>query len=166
MVDLSQKNDAQIDQLIANYEKYDARDKPLYQELLEERARRGEKRTSLRIDRSLEALMSAAQKGTCISYGDLAKASGVEWSKARHRMNGSGGHLDQLLDVCHARGLPLLTAICVNKSNIEKGELDPNALTGFVVGARRLGYPVTDEAAFHRAARDQCFEWGRSQAAE
>jgi hypothetical protein len=32
----------------------------------------------------------------------------VEWSQARHRMSGANGHLDLLLDVCHARGLPIL----------------------------------------------------------
>ncbi len=137
MTDFSEKSDAQIEQWIKNHEAKNATNHSLYHELLAERARRGEARSNLMIDRSLEALKKAAIDGRCISYGELAKASGVEWSKAGHRMNGPGGHLDQLLDVCHLRGLPLLTAICVNKSNVEKGELDPGALRACL----RRGFP-------------------------
>lgn len=160
MTDFSQKTDVQIDNWISNHEAKQATDRPLYQELLEERARRGEARSSLLIEKSLEELKQAAIDGRCVSYGELAKASGVEWGMARHRMNGTGGHLDQLLDVCHVRSLPLLTAICVNKTNVETGELEASALSGFAQGARRLGYEVANEADFHHAKRDECWEWG------
>jgi hypothetical protein len=164
VTDFSRKNDLQIKQWIENHEVKKAFSAPLYRELLDERARREESKSRLSVDRSLQILQEAARLGQCTSYGDLAKASGVEWSKARLRMNGAGGHLDQLLDVCHVRALPLLTAICVNKSNVESGELDQNALTGFAVGARRLGYSFTDEIGFHRAKRDECWAWGRGNA--
>ena len=117
----------------------------------------------MNFDLSIDVLRKAAIEGRCTSYGELAKASGVEWGKARLRMNGVGGHLDQLLDICHVRNLPLLTAICVNKDNVETGELDPKALKGFALGARRLGITVTDETAFHQAKKDECWEWGSKQ---
>ena len=98
---------------IANHERLRKTDAPLYRALVEERARRfGD---LLKPDVSIRRLTDAAKEGRFTTYGALAEANGVPWSKARHPMNGNGGHLDQLLDICHARGLPLLTAICVNK---------------------------------------------------
>lgn len=94
----------------------------------------------LDFDRSIDLLKKAAIDQTCTTYGALAAASGVEWSKARHRLNGPTGHLDRLLDICHFSSLPLLTAICVNQGNVADGELGEDALAGFVAGARRLGH--------------------------
>ena len=73
-----------------------------------------------------------------------------------------GGHLDRLLDICHARGLPLLTAICVNQEGLRDGRLSPEALAGFVKGVRRLGYQaLTSEAeTFLRKCQQECLEWG------
>jgi len=76
-------------------------------------------------------------------------------------MNGASGHLDVLLDVCHARRLPLLTAICVNQQGLRTGELEPHSLDGFAKGARRLGYPVTDPHAFLKERQRECFDWGK-----
>ena len=165
MTDFSVKSDAQIDQWIKNHEAKKAFDAPLYRRLLEERARRTQERTSLNIAISLNILRTAAIQQVCTTYGDLAKGSGVDWSQARHKMNGPGGHLDRLLDVCFARGLPVLPALCVNKAGVEKGELEETALSGFVEGARRLGIIVTDAAAFHHACRDECWLGGKSEAA-
>lgn len=163
MIDLLTKTDAQIDNLIRNHEEKDARDRPLYPALLEERARRSQARSSLSFDKSMDLLRRAAMERRCVSYGDLADASDVPWREARHKMNGARGHLDMLLDICHANGLPLLSAICVNKGNLVSGELDPSALAGFVQGARRLGFQVTDELAFHHACRDACWKWSEAQ---
>jgi len=164
-VDLSKKTDADLDQWISNHER-----KPggvalsLYGQLLEERARRTQAKQHLNLEHSMEHLKQTAIQQVCTTYGDLAKASGVEWSKARHQMNGRGGHLERLLELCHARGLPLLTSICVNQNSVADGELGGDALSGFVSGARRLGRSVTDERAFHHKCRDECWQWGRQQA--
>jgi len=80
-------------------------------------------------------------------------------------MNGKHGHLDRLLEICHARQLPLLTAICVNQSSLQEGELEQNALSGFAEGARRIGRKFSDELAFHHACREECWDWGRIQSA-
>lgn len=163
MTDFSSKTDAEIEQWIANYEKGGQTEAARYYELLEERGRRSGKRQGLDLERSLSALKQAAISGICITYGDLAKASGVEWSKARHQMNGKHGHLDRLLELCHARQLPLLTAICVNQSGLRDGELEENALSGFAEGARRIGRTFADELAFHHACREECWTWGQTQ---
>ena len=80
---------------------------------------------------------------------------------ARHQMNGVNGHLDRLLDLCHARHLPLLTAFCVNQAGVSTGELGEDPLAGFVTGARRLGLLVTNARAFHHKHRDDCWAWAR-----
>lgn len=165
MTDFSAKSDAQIDQWIKNHELKKATNLPLYAELLEERAKRGQEKSSLNVNKSIALLRTAATQQRCVSYGDLAKESGVDWNKARHRMNGPAGHLDQLLDVCHARRLPMLPALCVNQSGLKTGELEDNALKGFADGARRLGFAVHDERHFHHERRDECWAWGKSAGA-
>jgi hypothetical protein len=161
-LDLTMKTDDQINALIKNHEDKNARDRPLYPLLLAQRARRMQAKCPLNFDKSMALLRDAAVKQVCVSYGQIAEASGVQWSVARHQMNGPKGHLDGLLDLCHCHGLPMLPAICVNKTNIRTGELDPTALTGFTDGARRLGHSISDPKAYHRARQEECFEWGRA----
>jgi hypothetical protein len=164
-MELDTKSDDELDQWIANHESRDGGTaRPLYRQLLEERARRAQLTQKLNLEKSLDCLKDAARRGVCVAYGDLASASGVEWSQAHHQMNGSSGHLERLLDLCHARGLPLLTAICVNQAGVSTGELGDSALAGFTAGARRLGFPITDPRAFHHRSRDSCWDWGRSPA--
>ena len=161
-MELGSKSDQELEQWIQNHEgQTGGTAKPLYGALLEERARRAQAKQPLNLEQSLNHLKDAAGKGRCTTYGDLAKASGIIWSQARHQMNGHGGHLDRLLDLCHARKLPLLTAICVNQTGLADGELEETALAGFVAGARRLGFLVTNERAFHHHCRDECWNWGR-----
>ena len=163
MIDLSSKSDAEVGQWIANHEAKAATAAPLYFALLEERARRTQAKTNLDADKSLTCLIGAAREQVCTTYGSLASASGVEWPKARRAMSGTGGHLDRLLDICHARRLPMLTALCVNQGGVKSGELEPSALKGFCAGARRLGLSVVDEVAFHHEQRDACWQWGATQ---
>jgi len=163
-MDLSRKSPAEIDTWISNHEREGQTSAPLYLALLEERARRAQSSQKLNFERSLDLLKQAAVEQQCTTYGALAAASGVEWSQARHQMNGTHGHLDRLLDICHARSLPLLTAICVNQNGVATGELGKDALGGFVNGAKRLGISVIDPVAFHHQCREECFAWGRDQA--
>ena len=160
IVDLTEKTELELTNWLRNHEKAGVTTTPLYFALLEERARRSQGTHKLDFTRSLEHLTQAAVGGVCTSYGALAAANGVEWSKARHQMNGPNGHLDRLLDLCHARSLPLLTAICVNQGNLADGELGEEALAGFVAGARRLGIVVEDPLEFHRHHRRECWAWG------
>lgn len=162
-MDLTQKTDKQIDVWITNHEDKSATNAPLYRSLLEERVRRTQAKHKLDFGKSLALLKQAAIEQRCTSYGDLAKASGVDWSQARHQMNGPNGHLDRLLDICHAQSLPVLTAICVNQNHLEDGELGDEALTGFISGVQRLGFAVTDARAFHHECRNKCWQWGRDQ---
>lgn len=160
---LVSKSDPQIETWIRNHESQGLTAAPLYIRLLEERARRSQEKQLLNIETSLEHLKLAAIEQRCTTYGLLAKASNVEWSKARHQMNGANGHLDRLLDICYARNLPMLPAICVNQSGLADCELEDTALAGFATGAQRLGIRVLDAREFHHKCRDECWEWGKTQ---
>ncbi|MBP8232865.1 MAG: hypothetical protein KAY22_11220 [Rhizorhabdus sp.] len=164
MTNVETKTDAEIDSWIRNYESKGGTSAPFYGALLEERARRSQAKHKLDFNRSLEHLKRAAIGQVCTTYGALAAASNVAWSQARHQMNGPNGHLDRLLDICHARGLPMLTALCVNHDGVADGELGEGALTGFAAGARRLGLAVGDARMFHHQMRDECWLWGKSHA--
>lgn len=135
---------------------------PLFQKLLERQAELTGK--GLNVERSIAHLSAAARNGKFTTYGEVATASEVPWNLARYAMNGAGGHLDQLLDICHVRGLPMLTSICVNQANVTSGDLGPESLAGFIAGVRRLGFKVLDSEAkgFLEAKQLECFEWGRT----
>lgn len=157
------KTDAEIESWAGKYEKAGKTDHPDYAVILAERTRRRQGKQKLSFELSLDHLKMRAVEGKFTSYGDLAGASGVEWGQARHQMNGPKGHLDTLLDVCRTQGLPLLTAICVNRENLETGKLGEDALSGFADGARRLGMTVGDAEEFHARCVEECFEWGKQQ---
>jgi len=160
-MNLTAKTDKDLDQWIGSYEREHQTALPLYFELLEERARRSQVSQRLNLDRTLEHLKDAAVRQVCTTYGNVAKASGVAWTQARRQMDGANGHLNRVSDLCHARRLPFLTALCVNQRDVEAGELKGEALAGFVACAKRLGFFITDEQAFHRQQRDLCWVWGR-----
>jgi hypothetical protein len=161
---LLDKTDAQIESWARKYEEAGKTEHPDYARLSAERTKRRQKKQKLSFERSLEHLKSCAIEGRFTSYGELAKASEVEWGQARHQLNGPKGHLDTLLDECRIKNLPLLTAICVNQENLQTGKLGEDALSGFADGARRLGIAVGDADEFHARCVAECFEWGRTQA--
>lgn len=160
-MDLSKQTDQQIDNLINNHIRHDKTAAPLFRELLEERVRRGQEKHLLNFQKSMLILIQTATDQTCLSYGQLAKASNVEWSKARYQMNGANGHLDKLLELCHARGYPLLTALVVNQKGLNDGELEQTALKGFCEAANRLKIPIVNELEFHHQQRDASWRWGK-----
>lgn len=159
MVDLSRKTDDEIDTWIANHERNGETQTELYRRLIEERnSRHGH---GLAITVSVNAIVDAAKQGRFISYGEIAEANQVPWTKARHRMNGKHGHLDDLLAHCHANGLPLLTAIVVQKGKLNSGEMDDFTLDGFIEGVRRLGIAVTEPRDFLETCQRDCFVWAQ-----
>lgn len=160
-IDLATKDDDQIDLLASRYESQGLTTDPFYRLILQERAKR--QSMSLKIDVSLRHLIASARAERFTTYGELANANGVPWSQARVHMRGSRNHLDRLLDICHVRGYPLLTAICVNQEGQTTGELGEEALRGFIAGAKRLGRVVTDEKGFLRDCQRECFTWAKTQ---
>jgi hypothetical protein len=160
-IDLATKDDGQIDLLASRYETRGLTNDPFYKQILEERSKRQSNR--LKIDVSLQHLIETARAEGFTTYGDIARANDVPWTQARPYMRGPHNHLDRLLDICHVRGYPLLTSICVNQEGQATGELGEDALRGFIAGARRLGRPITDEKEFLRDCQRECFEWAKTQ---
>jgi hypothetical protein len=160
-MDLTLKSDAEIDTWVSNHERLKKTDTDLYRSLVAEKGRRHGR--GLSIDVSMQAMMHAAKNGDFISYGEIAEANGIAWTKARHLMNGKHGHLDNLLAHCHANGLPLFTAIVVQKGKLETVDMDDFTLAGFVEGAERIGRSVTNAREFLRLCQEECFAWSEAK---
>ncbi|WP_367160168.1 hypothetical protein ABUE34_00810 [Kozakia baliensis] len=161
--DFSVRTDAEIKQWIENYERAGKAADPKYGLLIDELSRRQVGKHKLDINKSIEHLKTCAMRQEFTTYGALAAASGVAWSKARMHMNGARGHLDMLLSYCHSHDLPYLPAICVNQKMKEVGELEDSALDGFIKGMARLHVRVDDPKAFHKECCDECWKWGARQ---
>ncbi|MCA0199874.1 MAG: hypothetical protein LCH56_03425 [Proteobacteria bacterium] len=133
---------------------------PKYARLLAERARRTG--AGLDVEVTLRRLQEAARCREFVTYGEVAEANRMSWKQARHRMNGDGGHLDQIVDICHARGLPHFTSLCVNQAGRSDGTLADTALSGFIKALRRTGRDILDEEmeAALKSEQAACFAWG------
>lgn len=146
--------DDELDNLIANYKGIGKTDDPYYLELIAEHDRR--KGRGLVFDTTMRAVLAAAREGRFISYGQLSDASGVEWSKVRYAMN---RHLQGLIEFCHHKGWPLISAIVVTQDNLETGAMDERTLNGFVSGCKTVGYVIADPESFLREQQEKVFKW-------
>ena len=93
-------------------------------------------------------------------YRELADANGADWSQVRYAI---GGHLWKLAEYGQLKERLLLSAIVVNKPNVETGKMEPDTLKGFIGAARELGYPITDEQAFLKEQQARVFAWARRE---
>jgi hypothetical protein len=161
MIDVGKLTRIQLDNLIANHRRKGATDAPLYLEALEERQRRVGK--GLNFEKSFRVIRQAASEGRFLSYKELADTSGVDWGQAHYAI---GKHLWDLVEYAHRKGWPMLSAIVVNKQNVDSGRMEPETLKGFIAAARELGHMITDEEAFLREQQARVFAWARNEPAE
>ena len=98
-------------------------------------------------------------KDVFVTYGDLAAASSVEWRKARLPLP---HQLGRLVYVAHERGWPLLSAIVVNRGQVDTGALEGESLAGFPAAAQMVGLKVEDPQAFLREQQKAVFEWAKT----
>ncbi|WP_281825791.1 hypothetical protein [Jannaschia rubra] len=147
---VSEMSDNQLDAEIANHERLGETRRPRYDDLLEARGRR----SGLDFETSLALIARAAAEGRYLSYGEVADENGADWNAIRHAMN---AHLGDLVRWAHLRGLPMVSAIVVNKRHIGTGDMDPSTLKGFSVAARQLGYDFDDADAFLRDQQSAVF---------
>lgn len=148
-------SDKDIKTLIKNYQLRRETARPYYQELIVEANRRtcGD----LNIEKSIAVITDAARRGSYITYGDVAKASGCDWRKVRHPMN---QHLQRVIEYCHARNMPLLSSIVVNQKALGSGGMQATALSGFVRGFEEAtGNKISDPAAFLSEEQARVFSW-------
>ncbi|MCP5299077.1 MAG: AAA family ATPase [Chromatiaceae bacterium] len=94
-----------------------------------------------------------------MSYGDIAAANDAPWQKVRRLVP---NHLGSLVVLAHERGWPMLSAIVVNKQNLDSGEISGNALDGFLGAAEMIGEHVGNPANFVREQQRQVFEWAKT----
>ncbi len=57
----------------------------------------------------------------------------------------------------------MLSAIVVNKQNVNTGKMEAETLKGFIDAARALGYLINDEKCFLKEQQQCVFEWAREQ---
>lgn len=157
-IDLTAKTDQELTNLIDNHQRKNVLRAPLYLEALAERERR--RKNGLEFDKSRKIILQAAREGRCVSYKQLADASGAEWNKVHYAMN---EHLWALVSWAHGHGYPMLSAIVVNQENVENKEMKPETLKGFVTAAQQLHRTDigTDHEAFLRAEQERVFEFAR-----
>lgn len=114
---------------------------------------------SLDINKTYGAILAAAREGRFVTYGELAAASGVAWKNAHRPLP---QQLGRLVEIAHARGWPLLSAIVVNKDQVATGALEGDALKGFLAAAEMVGRQVDDPQAFVRAEQKAIFDWAKA----
>ena len=153
-IDVTNLSDDELKNLIANHRRLKATTASVYLEALREfQIRKGK---GLEFDKSFRIIKAAAKKRLFFSYKDLADASGADWNQVHYSIP---GHLWDLVEFAYRNGWPMLSAIVVNKPNVESGTMEPETLRGFVGAARELGYSITDEQGFLREQQARVFEW-------
>ena len=152
--DFSEIDTDNLKDMILRHEKQGVTNTARYRAAVEEVARRQSK--ALNPELTLSHLMQCARENRFTSYKKVAEANGGEWTKVHWQI---APHLDSILQVCHARGLPLFTSICVTTKEVETGELEGTSLAGFIKGVKRLGYSVVDEQKFLKESQEACFKW-------
>lgn len=152
---VDEMSDASLNAEIDNHERHWTRltepQKARYVDLITAR----NARAGYRLEVSRQVIETAARDRRFVSYKDIADANGVEWSKGRHKII---AHLADLIAFGHAKGLPVLSAIVVNKEHLATGAMNDETLAGFVKAVEKLGYTVRDPRAFLRAEQDRLFD--------
>jgi 5-methylcytosine-specific restriction protein B len=158
MIDVTKLDDQGLKNLMENHRRLGRTEEPAYGAAAREwNARHG---GGLNLETSLAYLRQAARERRFVSYGELAEANGASWDKVRYPMN---AHLWALVEHANHRGWPMLSAMIVNKSHRETGEMEPETLAGFTAAAEALRYEVADPVAFLRSQQELCFQWGQEQ---
>jgi hypothetical protein len=151
---LSALKTADLKLLIQRHEDRGATDRPLYSDAKKELSRRSS--GQLNVQTTLDHLLKCAKNKAFTTYGAVAEANGVEWRIARRPMP---HHLEQILEECFARGWPLLSALCVNATEVKTGELSGQSLDGFIAGTERVTKTKIDSPRmFLKKTQRDCFD--------
>lgn len=139
--------------LVANHERLGRTDAPTYAEAKAEIERRASR--TLDVHTTRQAILRSARKRDFLTYGDIARENGVQWTKAYRPI---AQHLDEVMRIASLQGEPLITSIVVNEAGRRTGILDDNSLRGFIEGAERLGIQVSNSQAFLREQQRLTFD--------
>lgn len=121
-IDVTQLTTERLKNLIKNYRDGHATNLAKFSEaVIELEARIGK---GLNFEKSKAVIRLAASQRRFLSYKDLADESCADWSKVRYEV---GAHLWRLISDAHDRNAPMLSAIVVNKPNVQTGRMEPEA---------------------------------------
>ena len=152
-INMASKSPDELKTLIANHERIGKTDTERYHQAVAELATRNS--GELTLEKTVAAITAAAKRGVFISYKDVADASGAAANRVQFRM---AKHLLEVSRHAHRLGLPMISAIVVNKPHVVDGKMDPKALAAFCACARGLDIEVgDDEAAFLQAQQRAVF---------
>ncbi len=142
-INMASKSPDELKTLIANHERLGKTDAERYLQAVAELATRNS--GELTLEKTVAAITAAAKRGIYISYKDVADANGAAANRVQFRI---AKHLLDVSRHAHRLGLPMISAIVVNKLHVTDGKMEPKTLAGFCDCARKLDIEVGDEAAF------------------
>jgi hypothetical protein len=153
-------NDAQLQNTIDNYRRWNMTHVLLFADMpAEQEMRRGKELT---FATSLALVQQASKDRRFICCKDLADGSGADWSKVHYQI---GGHLFRLDEYSYLRHGIMISAIVVPKEHIATGKMTPSMIKGFAYAVEHL-LPKDeincfhrDPEAFYREQQPKVFDW-------
>ena len=159
IMDVAAKSDAELENIAANHKRRRMPNADLCMRARGELERRHGH--GLTFEKSFDLIMAVAREERCISYKNLADASGAMWSKVHYSI---GNHLYRLVDYGRSLGWPMLSAIVVNAGRVEQGGMEPGALKGFITLASELGlFKGGDEIALLKQQQQAVFAYAKEK---
>ncbi len=152
-INMASKSPDELKTLIANHERIGKTDTERYRLAVAELATRNS--GELTLEKTLAVITAAAKRGNFISYKDVADGNGAAANRVQFRI---AKHLLEVSRHAHSKGLPMISAIVVNKLHVTDGKMEPKTLAGFCACARALDLEVGDEAAFLQTQQRAVFQ--------
>ena len=154
------KSKAELDNLLANYDRRGQTSSSVYLDALA--MRETMYAGMLTFDATVEAIRKAALDRRYISYEDVAEASGSTIQKARMQLP---AHLARVMRYVLCKGWPLITSIVVTKPHVATGTMEGSALESFLKACalHGQGVPSEDVAGFVRGEQEKTFAWAQEE---
>lgn len=156
-MDLTEKTDQQIQNLIENHRQAGKLGAPLAVAAIEEQARRNK---TFSFKAGFDFLLNAARDGRAVNYRQLAEAGGVlKPGGVWHQHMARKLPLSQIVDYAHSHNLPAITALVETTQGVTD-----SILSGFQKGLDDTGISVPTGMTireFYFAERQRAFDWGR-----
>ncbi len=158
-MDMSEKTEQQLLNLIQNHRRAGKLDAPLAVAAIAEQARRNK---SFNFKAGIEFLLQAARDKQPVNYRQLAEAGGVlKPGDAWHQHMARKIPLSQIVDYAHTQGLPAITALIETTQGVTE-----SILSGFQKGLDDTGIRVPADMEirdFYFQERQRAFDWAATQ---
>ena len=158
-MNMSQKTDQQILNLIQNHRKAGKLDAPLAVAAIAEQVSRNK---VFNFSAGIEFLLQAARDKRPVNYRQLAEAGGVlKPNDPWHQHMARKIPLSQIVDYAHTHGLPAITALIETTQGVTE-----SILAGFQKGLDDTGIRVPVDMTvreFYFSERQRAFEWAAAQ---